>query len=82
MNDNDKKFFSQLHAYKIYNNCKHEQKIPFKKDNNVEEMLNIYEKINGIENTEMDEKQIKFMKNISNYYRPTEKIQYILFLNN
>lgn len=30
LNKNDKKFFTQLYDYKIYNNCKHKQKRPFK----------------------------------------------------
>ena len=30
LSNNDKKFFTQLHSYNIYNNCKHKQKRPFK----------------------------------------------------
>ena len=30
LNKNDKKFFTQLYDYKIYNNCNHKQKRPFK----------------------------------------------------
>ena len=41
MNDNDKKFFTKLYSYQIYNNCKHKQKreVELKGNNSFDKQL-------------------------------------------